>query len=50
MGMGHGGARLDRGDGIGWWGCAMGAHDTGCIREMGLIHGGMRHWLDRAMD
>ena len=37
MGMRHGGGRLDRGDGIDWWGCDMGA----ClIREMGLIHGG----------
>ena len=35
------------GDGINWWGCAMGARDTGWIREMGLIHGGRRHWLDR---
>ena len=35
MGMPHGGARLDRGDGIDWWGCAMGARDTGWIRDMG---------------
>ena len=47
MGMRHGGAWLDRFDGIDWWGWAMGARDTGWIREMGLIHGGMRHWLDR---
>ena len=38
MGMRHGGAWLDRGDGIDWWGCTMGARDTGWIREMGLIH------------
>ena len=38
-------------DWIGWWdwlvGLRHGARDTGWIREMGLIHGGMRHWLDR---
>ena len=47
MGMRHGGALLDRGDGIDWWGCAMGVRDTGWIREMGLIHGGTRHCLYR---
>ena len=38
-------------DWIGWWDWLVrlrhGARDTGWIREMGLIHGGMRHWLDR---
>ena len=49
MGMHHGGARLDRGDGINLWGCAMGERDTGWIGAMGLIHGGMQHWLDRGI-
>ena len=39
MGMSWG-ARLNWGDGINWWGCALGACDTGLIREMGLIHWG----------
>ena len=42
-----GGGGTGSGDGIDWWGCAMGACDTGWIRKMGVIHGGMRHWLDR---
>ena len=47
MGMRHAGERLDRDNGIDWWGCAMGARDTGRIREMGLIHEGTWHWLDQ---
>ena len=37
------GCATGSGDGIDWCCCAMGAR---WIREMGLIHGGMRHWLD----
>ena len=32
---------LDRGGGIDLWEPAMGAHDTGWIGPMGLIHGGV---------
>ena len=42
------GCATGSGDRNDWWGCAMGARNTGWIREMGLIHGGMRHWLDRS--
>ena len=53
MGTCHGGARLDLGDGIDLWGCAMGsATPVGSGRWnwfMGARHRGAQHWLDWAM-
>ena len=51
---------LDRGDGIeswgyvtlaesGRWNCFMGTRDTGWSGAMGLIYGGVWHWLNRVM-
>ena len=47
MGTHHAGMRLDRGDGFDLWGHALGAHDTGWIRAMGVIYGEGQLWLDR---
>ena len=57
---GHAHHWLDRGDGIeswgyvtlaesGRWNCFMGTRDTGWSGAMGLIYGGVWHWLNRVM-
>ena len=33
--------------GLGRWNCFMGTRDTGWSRAMGLIYGGVWHWLER---
>ena len=33
--------------GSGQWNCFMGTCDTGWSRAMGLIYGGVGHWLER---
>ena len=35
--------------GSGQWNCFMGTCDTGWSRVMGLIYGGVGHWLERVM-
>ena len=53
MGKCHGGARLDRGNGIDLWGRAMGRATLARSGQwdwvIGACHVGVQHWLDWAM-